>query len=66
MDLVLMCCKPYYYNYYSCSADMTSTVRWQIDLGPFKVTLVKGHLANRQIKIHMQRHERSNFQQTVV
>jgi len=42
MDLVLMCCNRtviHYYNYYSAVADMASTVRVQIDLWPFKVTL---------------------------
>jgi len=35
VDLVLMCCNRtviYYYNYYSASADIASTVRGQIDL----------------------------------
>ena len=73
IDLVLMCRKPYrniiyYYNYYSANADMASTIRGQIiatsDLS--KSRKIKGHLANRQIKIHMRRHEGSKFQQTVV
>ena len=72
MHLVLMCCNAYrimyYYNYYSANADMASTIRGQIiatsDLS--KSRKIKGHLANRQIKIHMRRHEGSKFQQTVV